>query len=735
MLRFRLIHLFLLLFTLFPSRADEVIYTRSDGLSSPVVGGGVQGDNDVMWFATWNGLHCFDGYDFYRVSIEPGESSSINTNLIRTISKTPSGNIICRTDNGFYEFDIPTMSFRDFPASDSLSRILCRVWHGTTIRQGITDILWTSSPRGLRKQFEPHYPASLLSGSERLAPRTAMVDRKGRLWIGSRNYPQIMVYSGTMPVDSFSVDFTPYCIYESASGSIFTGGKPGGLVRNKCKRISNDIVYDIAEDKFGRLWIATWGEGLKYVTGYEDDNPVVTSLGAGRKVRKLLVTRRGNLVAATSEGLLTVRTDSMTVRSVRRIPGDASSLGSDATMSLTQDSYGNIYVATESSGVSRVTEESLFSDAPEFVHYNMKNSILDYDEICGIALENDTTIIITGPDRVTILNPSTGISTGYAKPFWGEDVMFAEGSPARTSDGSWVFATSRGILTASAHALFTRGYIPPLVITAVSVNGGPERLMFLPDGRLDLDSDSRNVTLRFAAIDFVDNSSILYRYRVDGSPWSAFNTDRTRTLFNLSAGDHVVQFQSTDRYGRRVDNTFTLTITVAPRWYETRWALALFILSALAAIVCGVWLYLYVRHVNRQRSELLSKYMAMLATPATSVPSFEESPVVKSSEDAAFLRRVQAYIESNIANPDANVDAMAEASAVSRSTLNRRLRTLMGISAARLLLEARMNRATALLSDGLQTMAEVAKTCGYTDPYYFARVYRKHTGKNLSEGK
>lgn len=730
--RCRLYLLFILFFSLATALAEVVRYDRTDGLSSPIVGGGVLGDNGLMWFATWSGLHCFDGYDFYRVSIAPGDSATINTNLIRTIAKTPQGNIFCRTDDGVYEFDLTAMSFRDVPASDadSLVRQLSRVWHGTTIRQGDTEILWSGSTEGIRKEFDTYHPARLLVGSGDIAPRSLLTDRSGRLWVGARNYPQLSVYESGVRIDSSALAFTPYCIYESAAGPVFAGGKPGGLVRSDGKRISDDTVYDIAEDNAGRLWIATWGDGLKYVTGAAGDNPVVTPLGVGGKVRKLLMTRGGNLVAATSDGLITVNLDSLTVTTVRRIPSDVRSLVSNATMSLAQDTAGNIYVATESSGISRVAEESLFSDKPEFSHYNAGNSSLDRDEIYGMAIENDTTLIITGPDRVTILNPVTGISTGYSMPFWGEDVTFVEGTPTRLTDGTWAFATSGGVLTASARALYSREYIPPLVVTAVSVNGGAYRLNFLPDGRLDLDSHSRNITLRFAAIDYVDNTHILYRYRVDGSPWSAFRPTRSLTLFNLTAGSHILELQSTDRYGRRIDNTLTLTVTVAPWWYETWWAIMLFILIGVTAVVAGVWLTVYIRRVNRQRRELLAKYMALLEAPASAAkPIHQEVSVVDSAEDAAFLTRVQTYIEENISNPEANIDRMAEASAVSRATLNRRLRSLMGVSAARLLLEARMNRATALLADGTRSTSEVAEACGYSDPYYFTRVYKKHTGR------
>ncbi|MDE6416242.1 MAG: helix-turn-helix domain-containing protein [Duncaniella sp.] len=731
--RYRIYLLAVVLLALFSVSGEVVRYDRADGLSSPVVGGGVQGDNGLMWFATWNGLHCFDGYDFYRVSIAPGDTASINTNLIRTIAKTPDGTILCRTDDGIYEFDLSTMSFRDVAdaVADTLSQSLRRVWHGTVIRHGDTDILWTGSTEGIGKEFEPHHPARLLEGTEVLRPRAVMADRAGRLWVGARACPQLAVYDRGERIDSMQLDFTPYAIYETSSGEIFAGGKPGGLVRvTDGLKISDDVVYDMAEDAAGRLWLATWGEGLKYIADPSGENPAVTPLGEGRKVRKLLVTRGGNLVAATSDGLITLRLDNLAASTVRRIPGDVSSLSSNATAGLAQDTDGNIYVATESSGISRVSEESLFGDKPVFSHYNVANSSLDRDEIYGMAIENDTTLIITGPDRVTILNPAGGISTGYSMPFWADDVTFAEGSPARHPDGTWAWATSRGVLAASAHSLYSRGYIPPVVVTAVSVNGGADRLTFLPDGHLDLDSRSRNITLRFAAIDYVDNSHILYRYRVDGSPWSAYRRARTLTLFNLTSGDHTVELQSTDRYGRRIDNTLTITLTVAPHWYETWWAMMLFLVAGAAAIGAGVWLAVYIRRVNRQRRELLAKYMALLEAPVSAeTPAPEETPVVESVEDASFLKRVQAYIEENIANPEANIDAMAEASAVSRATLNRRLRSLMGVSAARLLLEARMNRATALLADGSRSTAEVAEACGYSDPYYFTRVYRKHTGK------
>ena len=96
-------------------------------------------------------------------------------------------------------------------------------------------------------------------------------------------------------------------------------------------------------------------------------------------------------------------------------------------------------------------------------------------------------------------------------------------------------------------------------------------------------------------------------------------------------------------------------------------------------------------------------------------------------DESSFLKRVRAYIEQNIDNPDANIDDMAAAAAASRSTLNRHLRSTLGISASQLLTEARMQRAVQLFDEygDSANPAEIARRCGYTDVYYFMRVYKK----------
>lgn len=722
-----------------------VRYDDSNGLSSTLVGGGLQDRNGLMWFATWNGLDCYDGYEFHRMKIRPGDSAAIGTNRIRDILLSERGNIVCRTDDDIYEFDLSLYTFRDIPEErkDSLKGIMGRTWRGMTDRQGN---IWRAAPSGLSKKCFLHHPARLLDGTSGAHPRSLMVDRDSMLWVGLRNSHCINVYDrGGALVRTIPFETAPYCIYQTRQGDIWIGGKPGSLVKNGGERISDDAVYDIAEDRYGRLWIATFGSGVKCCENPQAEKPVLSETLGGYKVRKLVITPSDNIIAATTDGLLVGTVDSADcrntrLRAVRRDGNRKASLCSNAVMSVATDSRGNIIIGTESSGIDVISEERLFGEMPEFRHFNTGNSTLTSDVCRAMALVSDTLLMIVGRNHVMAFNPSTEQTVNFGRTFWNDTCRFAETEPVMLPDGTWVVGAEEGAFCATPHNIYSRGYVPPLVFTTLAVNGCAPDFCLAARDTLLLESGQRNISVAFAAIDYTDNSGILYRSRLDGSPWTGAATVRHVTLFNLSAGTHLLEVQSTDRYGRWVDNNRELTVVVAPYWYETWWAGALFVLIAVVLVGAVVYTIMYIRDVNRQRRELLDKYMAVIgemearsmqSDDSPEAPSDDMAPLVpeQKPEDTAFLNRVRRYIEDNIDNPDAGVDSMAEAAAVSRSTLNRHLRSQLGISAAQLLIEARMQRAEQLLRARAAgeplSLWDIAGMCGYSDVQYFQRVFRK----------
>ncbi len=720
-------------------------YDSRDGLSSQRVGGGIQDRNGLLWIATWNGLNCYDGYDFHWVKIRPGDKASISTNHIRDILLSAEGNILCHTDDDIYEFDLDAYSFRDIPQDLKLALKdkVGRNWDGLTDTQGNR---WFADRTGLYKTFSQTHPATLLAGTEGCHPRSFLIDDTGLLWVGMYTCQGLRIYrqDGTLHKE-IDIDTAPYCLFQRGNGDIWIGGKPGALIKNGGESISSDAVYDIKEDRSGHLWIATFGGGVKCCPTPEANNPVLSSSFGGRKVRKLLITPSDNIIAATTEGLLIGHIDSVdyrktSLRSIRR-GRDPESLISDATMSVVMDCKGNIFIGTESSGIDMISERELFGDAPRFTHFNVRNSSLTNDICNAMTIVSDSLLMIVGSDNVMVFNPGSGETVNLGRAFWNDTCHFAETTPVMLQDGRWLFGAKQGAFVTTARDIQSMDFIPPLVFTTLAINGGAEEFCLPSRKKIMLKAGERNVSIHFAAIDYVDNEDILYRTRLDDSPWTGADRMRSVTLFNLSPGTHRLEVQSTDRYGRWADNVRSILITVDAYWYETWWAETMFALIAVILIVSIVYIYVYIRKVNRQRRDLLEKYMALIGEgrPLESAGAVGEndndvqcrSVSWQKPGETLFLNRVRKYIEDNIDNPDANVDDMAAAAAASRSTLNRHLRSQLGVSAAQLLIEARMQRAEQLLSDYNDdecSISQVAEKCGYSDIHYFQRVFKKRRG-------
>ena len=707
-------------------------YDYRDCLQGQRVAGGVQDERELIWFSTWNGLVCYDGYDFHQVKIEPGDSASISTNHLLDIHLSDDNNIICNTSDDIYKFDLSDFKFKDITSrqKDSLKNIVGHGWSGLTDHQGNR---WHADRNGLFKTSAMHHPAALLEATNRQEPRDMMIDDDGFLWVCLKNNRSINIYNpdGTL-YKTITLKGQPYTILQTSEGDIWIGGRPGFLMKSDGESICDSPVFDIAEDSHGRLWVATFGDGIKMIANPRSQRPVISESLGGKRVRRIIITPSDRIIATSTDGLLIGTIDKSNpaktvIHAIRRESGRESSLASNSLMGIARDSKGKIYISTESSGVDVIDENALFGPSPEFIHLDYTDSSHTNNISKSMALFGDTLLIVSGINTLTAYNTETQRSVSFGRIFWTDSCVFSEADPIRLSDGSWLVGAIDGVLKATPHNIYSRGYVPPIVFTNLSVNGSPERFSLPNSKSVSLRPSERNLSISFAAIDYIDNSGINYRTKLDDSPWTGLSQSRSVTLFGLSPGTHTLCVQSTDRYGRLVDNVTSLTIDVRPEWYETWTARILFILFALAIIGAIIYTILYIRRVNAHRRELLEKYMELLNKGRQSGDTADRS-LQRKFDESSFLKRVRAYIEQNIDNPDANIDDMAAAAAASRSTLNRHLRSTLGISASQLLTEARMQHASELFDKAGDSAdpAEIARQCGYTDVYYFMRVYKKH---------
>lgn len=94
----------------------------------------------------------------------------------------------------------------------------------------------------------------------------------------------------------------------------------------------------------------------------------------------------------------------------------------------------------------------------------------------------------------------------------------------------------------------------------------------------------------------------------------------------------------------------------------------------------------------------------------------------------AALNRTLRYIRRQLADPQLNLTDAAAAAFISPNYLTHLLRKTIGKTFSELVLERRMRLARMKLTTSSDSIAEIARQCGYTDDAYFSRRFRQTHG-------
>lgn len=96
-----------------------------------------------------------------------------------------------------------------------------------------------------------------------------------------------------------------------------------------------------------------------------------------------------------------------------------------------------------------------------------------------------------------------------------------------------------------------------------------------------------------------------------------------------------------------------------------------------------------------------------------------------SSRDRDFLNRLTSIIHSHLAHKNLNADFIADKMCMSRTQLNRKIRSITDYTATTYILQIRMEKAKRLLVSTEQAIGDIATTCGFEDTSYFTRVFKQ----------
>lgn len=109
-----------------------------------------------------------------------------------------------------------------------------------------------------------------------------------------------------------------------------------------------------------------------------------------------------------------------------------------------------------------------------------------------------------------------------------------------------------------------------------------------------------------------------------------------------------------------------------------------------------------------------------------------EAPALEKREDV-FVQKIRECIEANLSDHTFSIEQLCKAIHLSQRQLQRKLEALTGFSPNQFIRSIRLNHAKKLLRDPDLSITAVAYDCGFSDPSYFARVFKQEFDKTPLE--
>lgn len=642
--------------------------------------------------------------------------------------------------------------------------------------------LWVICESGLCRLSTDKERAERIPQEEASEVKCMFTDRSHRIWVCTKEDRTVRLFSqtdghligylsagGTLQPGYTRFTASIYSIHQSPDGTIWLGSKPDGIFRlnetspghftvQHITQLPDPNVYSITTDSYGRLWVATLGGGVCYSEDSGSPTPSFIrpahypSDGTCLRARFLHITPDNILTIATTDGFLVSRLESevskMTFTLHTRDPHRTTSLSSGATMNIVSDNKSHIYISTESGGINVISRQDLLKKHPSFHHINASTHQLPSDVTQSITPLPDGSKMIVGSHSVSIINSKDENVRVLDASFFNNSYRFSDAIPQAFADGRWLLGLADGAITITSKQINHKVAAPRLVLTGATVQGvaghwGAEwsdSIIMLPH--------ERNITLHFAAIDYTSSQQANYAFRLldddSGSmEWNNIGHDRSVTLLDLSPGTHVIEIRCSDSGGQWTNDIKRVTLVVKPTFWQSWLGHLLLCLIIMSAVGLVAYTYFYIRRIKRQQHETLEAYLSLLNnTPNTETPSHTQDTTKTDApkahiapEDDAMIKRLMAFIDENLNNSELRVADMASAAATSPSGLQRKLKQAMGITPQDLLREARIKHACQLLDQSDMLIADIAYSCGFSDPKYFSRCFKASVGKSPKEYK
>jgi len=127
-----------------------------------------------------------------------------------------------------------------------------------------------------------------------------------------------------------------------------------------------------------------------------------------------------------------------------------------------------------------------------------------------------------------------------------------------------------------------------------------------------------------------------------------------------------------------------------------------------------------------QRHQTREYMRQLIAGQLPALPHSAEDAENEEISAREFLQRIHDVVDTQMVAGDLQLETISSHLNMSRSTLARRIKQIIGCAPSAYILQLRLDRARQLLQNPNLTIGEVSLQCGFDDLSYFSRVFRQN---------
>ncbi len=558
--------------------------------------------------------------------------------------------------------------------------------------------------------------------------------------------------------------------------------------------LANNNVWALCEDQWGHIWVGTLGSGIQRIDRHTGRFSKPLDKLASKYISSIQLTESGRLLVGHSEFYSWIDPKSMLVENCQMKDECKGVPPTPATNQVIQDSRGLLWQATMT-GVTVYDlkrNRSWLLDRESGLFDAMVAGLIED------ARHTVWVITMHGLSNVIPQQQPDGSWTFVVHSYNNRDGLhttpYNQRSASLDTDGHVIVGGYEGIDIINPKDLGVGRVEEKPIISGIKVMerpavNAPEQLS------LGYSENYFSILLATDKADIHNRTRLAYRLRGFNDNW--LYTDDIQPVASytgLPSGHYTFETRILQNDGTLGEAVCSLGIYIAAPWYRSWWMYTVYLLSAAALLG---WLYrrneeklrlermkmekskrnevdalrqrfqdtisdelrqpfhqtfdslnrMMQRETDEQRYEdeqlvfghveNLLEQVNKLAENASAAnklkPQIREMEIT--SLDKKLVQDATNYIEENLDNTDISVETMAEAMAMSRVHLYKKLTAITDLTPSEFIRQVRLQHAEQLLRKSQLSVAEVAYKVGFNNPRYFSKYFKEMYGMMPSEYK